>query len=65
MGELLPNVEELLEEARVFPDAHDDIIDVPSQALNRSRSPHADADRLAGDDLFDDADDPYFYLGDY
>lgn len=32
---LLPNVEELIEEARAFPGGHDDTIDAMSQAVNR------------------------------
>lgn len=62
---LLPNVEELLEEARAFPHgAHDDTIDAFSQAVNRLLlMPLGDDDLIDGDDLVDD--DPHAWLGGY
>lgn len=65
---LLPNVEDLLEECRSFPNgAHDDTVDAMSQALNRLLlMPLWDADdSIAGDDLLDDLDDPHALLGGY
>lgn len=60
--ELLPNVEELLEEARAFPNgAHDDTIDAMSQALNRLLlMPLLDDDLVTDDDVIDD--DPRDWL---
>ncbi|WP_163540826.1 phage terminase large subunit [Occultella kanbiaonis] len=65
--ELLPNVGELLEEARAFPSgAHDDTIDAMSQALNRILlMPLLEEDQIDGEDLFEDVDDPRTYLGTY
>lgn len=62
---LLPNVEELLEEARAFPNgAHDDTIDAFSQAVNRLLlMPLGDHDIVDSDDLIDD--DPHAWLGGY
>lgn len=64
-ADLLPNVEELLEEARAFPNgAHDDTIDAFSQAINRLLlNPLLDDDTFTSDDLIDD--DPHAYLGGY
>lgn len=64
-AELLPNVEDLLEEARAFPNgAHDDTIDALSQALNRLLLMP-----LAGGDVVDESDfvdeDAHTYLGGY
>jgi predicted phage terminase large subunit-like protein len=55
-ADLLPNVEELLEEARAFPNgAHDDTIDALSQALNRLLlMPLLTEDTVDSDDLLDD-----------
>lgn len=55
-AELLPNVEELLEEARAFPNgAHDDTVDAFSQAANRLMlMPLWAGEDVAGDDLIDD-----------
>ena len=64
-GDLLPNVEELLEEARAFPNgAHDDTIDAFSQAVNRLiLMPLLEDDTFTSDDLVED--DPHAYLGGY
>ena len=65
-AELLPNVGELLEECRAFPNgAHDDTVDAMSQAVNRLLlMPILDeGDVITDDDLFDD--DVHAYLGDY
>ena len=64
-ADLLPNVEELLEEARAFPNgAHDDTIDAFSQAINRLLlNPLLDDDTFTYDDLVED--DPHAYLGGY
>jgi len=55
---LLPNVEELLEEARAFPNgAHDDTIDALSQAVNRLLLMPLwsdEDDHVDGDDFLDD-----------
>lgn len=55
---LLPNVEELLEETRSFPNgSHDDTIDAMSQALNRlllHPLTDPDDDYVEGEDLIDD-----------
>lgn len=55
---LLPNVEELLEEARAFPNGqHDDTIDALSQAVNRLLLMPLwtdEDDHLDGDDFLDD-----------
>jgi predicted phage terminase large subunit-like protein len=62
--EILPNVEELLEEARAFPNgAHDDTIDAFSQAINRILLMplfNEGDDMLDGDELIDD--DPHAWL---
>jgi len=58
-AELLPNVEELLEEARAFPNGtHDDTIDALSQALNRLLLMP-----ILSEDIFDDSDDIADALG--
>jgi len=64
-ADLLPNVEELIEEAKSFPNgAHDDTIDAMSQALNRILlNPLPDDDLIVGDDLIDD--DPHDWAGGY
>lgn len=65
---LLPNVEDLLEEARVFPNgSHDDTIDGLSQAVNQMLwHPLLDGnDTVTGGDFIDDAADPHTYLGAY
>lgn len=65
-AELLPNVEELLEESRAFPNgAHDDTIDAMSQALNRLLlwPLLLDDDTFTSDDLVEL--DPHAYLGGY
>lgn len=65
---LLPNVEELLEEARAFPNGtHDDTIDALSQAINQLLlHPLMEGDDLVtGDDLIDDFTAPHTYLGTY
>ncbi|RHA38729.1 terminase [Cellulomonas rhizosphaerae] len=65
--ELLPNVEDLLEEAKAFPNwAHDDTVDALSQAINRLllwplHDP--DDDTVTSDDLIDD--DPHSWAGGY
>lgn len=62
-AELLPNVEELLEEARAFPaGAHDDTIDAFSQAINRLllMPIHDEDDGATSDDLV--VDDPRTWL---
>jgi hypothetical protein len=62
--EILPNVEELREEARAFPNgAHDDTIDAFSQAINRILLMplfNEGDDMLDGDELIDD--DPHAWL---
>jgi len=60
--ELLPNVEELLEETRAFPNStHDDTVDAMSQALNRLLlMPLLTETHIDGDDLIDD--DPRDWL---
>jgi predicted phage terminase large subunit-like protein len=62
---LLPNVEELIEEAKAFPaGAHDDTIDALSQAANRMLlMPLWEEDHLDSDDFVDD--NPHAYLGGY
>lgn len=65
---LLPNVEDLLEEARAFPNgAHDDTIDALSQAVNRMLLmplyEMGDGDVYGVEDLLDDT--PHSYLGTY
>lgn len=65
-AELLPNVEELLEEARAFPNgSHDDTIDAFSQAVNRLLlMPLLDSpDTYDAADMFDD--DPHAFMGGY
>lgn len=65
-AELLPNVEELLEEARAFPNgSHDDTIDAFSQAVNRLLlMPLLDSpDTYDAVDMFDD--DPHAFMGGY
>lgn len=67
-AELLPNLEELLEEPRAFPNGqHDDTVDAMSQALNRLLLlPLWDGeDEITGDDLIDEYDDPHTLLGGY
>ncbi len=63
-ADLLPNVEDLLEEARAFPNgAHDDTIDAMSQALDQLLLQPLLAegdDTVTGDDLLDD--DPRDYM---
>lgn len=56
--ELLPNVEDLIEEARNFPNsAHDDTIDAMSQAINRLLlMPLTAADDLVEPDVYEEAD---------
>jgi len=56
--ELLPNVEDLIEEARNFPNsAHDDTIDALSQAVNRLLlMPLTAADDLVEPDEYEEAD---------
>lgn len=60
---LLPNVEELLEEARAFPNGtHDDTIDALSQAVNRLLlMPLWEHEDVTGEDLLDD-DDPHGWV---
>jgi predicted phage terminase large subunit-like protein len=57
-AELLPNVEDLIEEARNFPNsAHDDTIDALSQAINRLLlMPTTAADDLIEPDEYEEAD---------
>lgn len=64
-ADLLPNVEELIEECKTFPaGAHDDTVDAMSQAVNQLLlNPLLDDDLYTGDDLVDD--DPHAYLGTY
>lgn len=66
-AELLPNVEELLEEARAFPNgSHDDTIDAFSQAVNRLLLMpllDGDHDTVDSDDYIDD--DPRQWMGGY
>jgi len=60
-AELLPNVEDLVEEAAGFPNgSHDDAVDAMTQALNRLLL----APILFDDTVFEDAesDDDYSYL---
>jgi predicted phage terminase large subunit-like protein len=67
-AELLPNVEDLLEEVRAFPNGqHDDTVDALSQALNRILlQPLWEGEcEITGDDLIDDYDDPHALLGGY
>jgi predicted phage terminase large subunit-like protein len=64
--EILPNVAELLEEARGFPNAsHDDTIDALSQALDQLLLlPILDEDdQVTSDELLED--DPHGYLATY
>lgn len=66
-AELLPNVEELLEESRGFPAAsHDDTIDAFSQGVNRlllhPLAPPGE-DVVTGTDLIDD--NPHAWMGGY
>ncbi|PYG00173.1 phage uncharacterized protein (putative large terminase), C-terminal domain-containing protein [Georgenia satyanarayanai] len=64
---LLPNVEDLLEEARAFPNgSHDDTIDALSQAINQLllHPLIAGEDMVTSDDLVEDMD-PHTYLGTY
>ena len=66
-AELLPNVEELLEESRGFPNsAHDDTIDAFSQAVNRlllhPLIPEEE-EQVDGEDLIED--NPHAYMGGY
>ncbi|ACZ29581.1 phage uncharacterized protein [Xylanimonas cellulosilytica DSM 15894] len=62
---LLPNVEELVEEAKSFPaGAHDDTIDALSQAANQLLlHPLLEQDTFTTDDFTDD--DPFAYLRGY
>jgi len=65
-AELLPNVEELIEEHRLFPNGpHDDTVDTLSQAINRLLlNPLLEHDDIIdGEDLLDI--DPHDYLGGY
>ncbi|MBE7701257.1 phage terminase large subunit [Oerskovia sp. Sa1BUA8] len=64
-AEMLPNVEEFLEETRAFPNgAHDDTVDAFSQAVNRLLlMPLWEEDHLDSDDFVDD--NPHAYLGGY
>lgn len=65
-AELLPNVEDLLDEASSFPHGtNDDTIDAMSQALNRMLLMPLlqDVDIIAGEDLLQM--DPHNYLGSY
>lgn len=65
-AELLPNVEELIEEAKAFPaGAHDDTIDALSQAVNRLLllPIHEGDDTYDAADMFDD--DPHAFMGGY
>ena len=57
--DLLPNVEELVEECKGFPNAaHDDTVDAMSQALNRLLlMPLLVEDTIDGGDLIDDMPD--------
>jgi len=57
-AELLPNVEELIEEAKAFPNgAHDDTIDAMSQGTNRLLlMPLTAADDLVEPDVYEEAD---------
>lgn len=63
-AELLPNVEELVEEAKTFPNgSHDDTIDAFSQAVNRLLlMPLLDGDDVVDSDDFID-DDPRAWMG--
>lgn len=65
-ADLLPNVEDLLEEARSFPNgAHDDTIDGMSQAANRLLlMPLFAVGEVDETDFLDDID-PHTYLGGY
>lgn len=67
-AELLPNVEDMLDEARLFPaGAHDDTIDALSQAINQLLLRpllDEDDDTFTGEDLLDDPD-PHTWLGSY
>lgn len=65
-AELLPTVEELVEECRLFPNgAHDDTVDALSQAVNRLLlNPLLEQDDIVdAEDLLDD--DPHDYLSSY
>ncbi|MFJ2298147.1 phage terminase large subunit [Oerskovia paurometabola] len=64
-AELLPNVEELIDECKTFPaGSHDDTVDTMSQAANRMLlNPLLDEDTFDSDDFVDD--NPHAYLGGY
>ena len=63
---LLPNVDELLEETRAFPQgAHDDAVDAMTQAINRLLlMPLFEVGEVDETDFLDDVD-PHTYLGGY
>lgn len=66
-AELLPNVEELVEEAKAFPNAaHDDTIDAMSQAINRLiLMPILNEGQVVEPDIYDEYDDRGYVISEH